>query len=366
MSEYLKIDVYQIMLLLNELFESRQNTLNIYMPYFGDPIFTIALFAENTTKASKVRFNLSFRNYQQKSRGRHLREIPDYNTIQAILLQSGIIEYPNFDEFLKILVQYANRDFLKGDRPVFLGLDTNLFRDLFYSANYSVLKNIPQNTIGFSLSPNVKDELSFDNKKYKNKDLYALAEHARDAEFKSIIYDFFNQPCLHDRLCRLAFSEIEKVKRIHWIELLPELDEKELEATGDLNIIKTYKLASEERNVDILLLSRDDGFIGHAQGIHGIRTFEIETPRYDRKIIDVVRWGKICRLIYLSAVIAGAIAIQSDKEKFYLSGIWKGKRTTDWDKERLLVYRPAQNSPVFEKSWKSLQVLKQANWENIL
>lgn len=349
------------MTLLNELYRSGQTDLILNIPFIKKPLFSIHLEAESVNgPLSEIVFNIRFKEYYNQVSKYNYYEIPDFGTLQSILLQSGIVEYPNFTEFLALLHNLCQRDFLRGDRPVFMGLDTNLFRDLFYSAHFYKLANIPQNKIGFSLSPNVKDELTFDKRKYKNSDLKKLARCCITSEFVNIVEDFFNQPCLNDRLCRLGFVEIEKVKRIHWIELLPELDEREIESSGDLNIIKNYKLAAEERNVDILLLSRDDGFIGHAQGIPGIITFQIEKPSFKPTKFKVSFWRDICRLFYLTSVICGAVQIQTEKEKFLYKGIWKGKNTSDWNKEKMQCISLKKSSLVFKECLRSWSIIDEA------
>lgn len=371
------IDVYRLMTLLNELYRAGQKELLIFMPYLKDPLFSIQLVPvgvqptgrpENPSgQRSQVSLLVQFRAYQRfldslKS-GKIAREIPNYGTLQALLLQSGIVEYPNFAEFLALLERMCQRDFHRGERPVFMGLDTNLFRDLFYSSHYQVLEHIPQNKIGFSVSPNVKDELTFDKKKYRNRDLEALCEFCVERQFRIVVKDFFNQSGLHDRLRRLGWVELEKIKRIHWIELLPELDTLELEGSGDLNIIKTYKLAAAERNVDILLLSRDDGFIGHAQGIPGIITFQIQNPVFRGRKYTVPGWRNICQLIYLSSVVCGAIRLQAAKDAYLVQGIWKGKKSGDWDRERMQIMPLIEKSNALKHSQRAWRVLDTEGWE---
>lgn len=361
------IDVYRLMTLLNELYRAGKSELAVSMPYLEKPIFALRLLSEDQTETpSEVSFLPRFREYQNfldKLPSRSgAREVPDYGMLQALLLQAGIVDYPNFNEFLAKLHQLCQRDFHKGDRPVFLGLDTNLFRDRFYSAHYQVLEHIPDNKIGFSVSPNVKDELTFDKRKYKAHDLRALAELCKHSHFRAAVEDFFNQSCLHDRLCRLGFVELDKVKRIHWIDLLPELDEKELERSPDLNIIKTYKLAAAERNVDILLLSRDDAFIGHAEGIPGLLTFQIQKPHVRGQKFKVAKWRHLCQLLYLATVVCGAIRVDGVKESFLLKGIWKGKRSQDWNFERLRIAPLSSKSVVFNNCLRAWRVLDAREW----
>ncbi|MFQ5641285.1 MAG: hypothetical protein ACE5IR_25180 [bacterium] len=359
------IDVYRLMTLLNEMYRSGQKEFVLFVPYLKEPFFSVRLIPEaHDGKKSVVGILVRFQEYRQRiSQGRSggvAREIPDYNTLQILLVQSGIVEYPNFTDFLALLHEMCQRDFHKGDRPVFMGLDTNLFRDLFYSAHFHTLDRIPHNKIGFSVSPNVKDELSFDKRKYKNRDLKTLSDLCVDSQFRYVVEDFFNQSCLYDRLCRLGWVELEKAKLIHWIELLPELDERELEKSPDLNIIKTYKFAAAERNVDILLLSRDDGFIGHAQGIPGIVTFQIETPVFTGSTYRVAKWRHICQLIYLSAVVCGAVRLQGARDAFLFQGIWKGKKSSDWNRERIKIAALSQSSKVFvqcQKAWRVLDAM---------
>lgn len=370
MSRSIIIDVYRLMALLNELFSDGQKAFEVFMPFLKPALFSVKLHTEEEAeRTSEVELMVPYRHYQESIQRINppfvRREIPQYRALQALLVQAGIREYPNFNRFLLKVHELCQRDFHKGDRPVFMGLDTNLFRDRFYSANYYTLEHIPDNKIGFSVSPNVKDELTFDKSKYKERDLRDLARAAVDRQFSEVILDLFNQSCLADRLRRLGFVELEKIKRIHWIELLPELDPKEVENSPDLNIIKTYKLAAAERNVDILLLSRDDGFIGHAEGIPGILTFQIEYPSIKAGKPVPARWHHICQLLYLAAIVSGVVRVKASESVFLLQGIWKGKRSRDWNKERIQMTTLRDGCPVFARCQKVWRVLDGAKWEAV-
>ena len=359
------VDVYRLMTLLNEWYRSGQSECLIFSPYFKEPIFSIHLVPESQAgQPSQVKLLLRPREYNRFLEGVRdhgvRREVPDYGHVQDLLLQAGVVEYPNFKHFLAELQRLCQRDFHRGDRPVFLGLDTNLLRDRFYSAHFDILEEIPHNKIGFGVSPYVKDELTFD-RKYKKRASRALREIASDRTFAEAVEKFVNQNCLEDRLRRLGWVEFLKVKRIHWIELLPELDERELESP-DLNIIKTYKFAAAERNLDILLLSRDDAFIGHAQGIPGISTFQVERPNLRATAYAVPRWRNLCQLIYLSAVVFGAIRLHAKRDAFLIQGIWTGKGTTEWNRERVLISPYQTNTQAFARCRKAWRVLDALDW----
>lgn len=366
MKNQIYISVNEMMSLLNELFIDGQTDLTIYIPFFEDKVYHIKLVPENSNwEGSAVNLLVDFRSYDQfvdSITDRYVAgQIPKFESLQALLVQSGIAEYPNFGQLMHRLQELCERDFLHGDRPVFIGLDTNLFRDRFYSVRIDYLKRLPRNKIGISISPYVKDELSFKDK-YRNSHLKRLKQACKNPVYERGIEELFNQNCFYDRMRRLGFVEITKAKRIHWIELLPELEHNELEDSNDLNIINSYKKASNDGNVDILLLSKDHDFIAQAQGIAGIFPFLIESIKFAGNTFYVNNWNRICQFIYLAAITNGFIELKSTRESWLIFGIWRGKTSKDWEQERVLVMSSGQKGGTFQRVHRDIKILQDMSW----
>lgn len=345
MNDCIKIKHEYLNAFFNLLFQTEIVDFDIYGGFYPKPVFRVQLSLYNN-ETSNVNFLLnsrSFHDFSMQYSNEIRRELLNLKDIFMLLVMSGIAGYPGFDEFAAKLEQFEQRDFLKGDRPVFVGLDTNLVRDRFYSAHHTLLKSTPLHKIGFSISPYVNDELNYQFK-YSADFLKKMLQKLPDSTprwMKDCIQDFYNQNKLNDRLRRLGFVEIAKMSKSHWVELLPELDPRELNNSPDINIINSYKWAAMERNVDIVLLSRDENFCSQAMGISGIYPIFLETPKIDfgKPEYQVDGWNAIAELLLVAAIAFGFISISINKLKLtmVLQGIWAGKREDDWQNEALLL-----------------------------
>ena len=353
---------HSLMVLLNQLYRSGLQDIFLFSPFHEKPVLKTSFGKDSTgDERTQVRILPKKNEYEKivdRQRNGFLRkQIPPYNDLADMMVQAGICGYRNMPQLEKALLEHTRRDFLAGDRPVFVGLDTNLLRDRFYSARADSLRKLPAHRIGFSISPYVKDELDFD-RKLKQRDLNDLSSAVVFSELASLTHELFNQNQMIDRKKRIGFVEIARIKKLHWIELLPELDADELESAQDLNIINSYKFASVQRNMDILLLSRDDGFIGHAQGIAGIFPFLLEGPKQKGREYACHGWDHLCQLLYLAAIAYGFVLLQSGENAVVVMGIWRGKRYQDWNDELVQVrpvYKAKRLWQACLPSWKALE-----------
>lgn len=360
MSEMMKIQDWDIFSILNHIYKNKRPIFHINIPYQKEPLVR----AELKSNRAFIRLNYSSQTYKSQLENTNNssleRELPSHNQLHSMLVQSGILEYSNLDAMLKTLYQLCNRDFMSGDRPVYMGLDTNLFRDRFYTTQYEWLKRLPHNRIGVSVSPYVTRQLDAP-RKYKEKHIHYLKDICEHERFRRYFWQFFNQNYLEDRLRRIGYVEIEKARRLQWIILLSEMDEDELQDNSDSNIILNYKMASEERNVDIFLLSRDDAFIGQAEGIPGLHPFFVDLPKISSSSIPVKNWYNLVQFIYVLTILYGIIELETDEFSLIFLGIWRGKRNKDWKDEALKLILPRPSDSLFPLI-RNLKTLQQMKW----
>lgn len=352
---------WDLFTLFNYFLSFKSPIFHVTIPYLKHPLFHIQLFENSAT----IRCNYSFGEYNQQLA--HLQnqsifsEILSYNDLKETFIQSGILPYPNLQELLVTVQNLSNRDIIRGDRPLFLGLDTNLYRDRFYTTQYHWLKKLPRNKIGLMLSPHVKGELRV-SYKYTDKHIRRLRNACAHSFYQKYISDFINQNRLEDRQKRLGFEETEKINHIHWIIVLPWLKKEQLQENEDQNIILNYELAVQERNIDLILLSRDKDFIDMAHGISGIHTLLLETPSMHIAQNAAPSWYNLAQFIYVLAVQFGMIVLENKEVSLVLQGIWRGKNGEDWDNESLKLTPQIKNKAMSEMI-KNLKIIKAMNWQ---
>ncbi|HQU73028.1 MAG TPA: hypothetical protein PLG66_12070 [Calditrichia bacterium] len=337
----------------------------VLIPYTETPLLTISL------QPGKARAHLVLgrKAYQKEcgiTPGRSgFSETPPFDVIKETLIQSGILEYPNLSQFLKELHHFTRQGFQQSRRPLCLALDTNLLRDRFYTTQQGWISHLPQNQVGFVVSPHIKMELNFTKTKYREKHLSYFRKQMAAKAFQKYISRFNNQNCLEDRRRRLGFLEFEKMRQKQWLIELPTLDEDELQGSGDNNIILNYRQAVEEQQIDILLLSRDSDFIAQAEGIAGIHPFRLQTPANPVSQIDIGNWEQLSQFLYCLTITYGMIAILQDKTLIHLMGIWSGKLPGDWKREELLIFMDEEESAHLA-IMRQLQILKEMDLEHEL
>ncbi len=360
MKENLVIRTQDMYVMLNYFFCSKKPAFQIDTPFLSDPLFLVSLNKAGIRLQSPYNHSAYQQEITRARKHRLEHEIPDFRSVKEILCQSGIVRYPNLDQLLLEVHQLCDRDFMMGDRPAFLGLDTNLFRDRFYTTQHDWLRMLPDNKVGISISPYVKREL-LSKKKYSDRTVNRFKEAAVQGEFKKYFNEFFNQSRLEDRRRRLGHVEIRKARRLQWIILLPDLDEDELQDNPDSNIILSYQLAVQERGVDILLLSRDHDFIAQAAGIPGIQPFLVESIVVKDLNHTIDQWNHLVQLLYLLAIHFGVIRVQNRDIKIILMGVWRGKTDHEWSRECLKLVLPEMDTPEITL-WQNLDILQKMNW----
>jgi len=123
-----------------------------------------------------------------------------------------------------------------------------------------------------------------------------------------------------------------------------------------------FVMAAQERNVDILLLSRDSDFIDMARGYPGIMPFELQIPSLSNYTLSIRKWYFLIQFIYILAVHYGLIQLQGGAFDFLLLGIWRGKSNDDWRNEslKLIINR---KSDYMMNMVKDIRILQEMKWE---
>lgn len=362
MKAELTVSRWDLFTIFNSIYRNKIKQVKILVPYLKYPLFEIAV----QQNRAQIKLNYKQHEYNKEiEQYRFLRafqEIPDFSSVKEVIIQSGILEYSNLTELLAELHRACQWDYIKGERPVYMALDTNLMRDRFYSTQHAWLETLPQNKIGFSISPYIKGELDFTRCKYKQGYLSQLKKACVHPVFHNYYTKFFNQNCLNERKRRLGYLEFEKVHRLQWVIMLPTLDEDELQENGDQNIILNYQKAAEDRNLNVFLLSRDSDFIARAEGIVGIHPFLLETPALPDSPLLTKDWYQLSQFFYCMAVHFGMIRVETQLSKMILLGIWSGKKPGDWKKENLILHFDTTQT-VAEKLFIQLVKLRELKWE---
>lgn len=338
MKNELVVDTNSLLMLFHALFRENEAALQLFVPYFKPPLMKI----EPGGSGFRITILPKANQYNRSVSGNKSRngsaEVPGFDNLRDILVQSGIISYPNLGALRKKLANQAHRDYFLGERPLYLALDTNLLRDRFYTSQKEWLDNLAAYRVGFLISPYTKFELNFTRNKYRDRAVGKLLQRSVHRHFEPFLRKLFNQNNLEDRRRRLGFMELNKLHRHQWARELAVLEDEELQKDGDANIILSYRQAVEERNIDILLLSRDSDFIARAEGISGIEPMLLETPRFNTKNLPACDVMQLSQMLYCLAVTFGAIGLRGGDGFFVLCGAWTGKRPEDWRQERMQLF----------------------------
>lgn len=246
-----------------------------------------------------------------------INNVPTFDELKVCFYASSLILSPDFPAMAKTIEDGKNRRLLMGDRPLFIGYDTNSLR---HRTNRVVEKIIGVNEringqkIGYCLSGVVKKELRnhWDKK-------YGSTELLESLWGRELTRGFLNQPPLKARMARLGAVEYKRIMSN------PNCEEIRSRGYGDSAIIESYKRYQEIHDVDMLLLSGDNNFtsMAHEDKMHALYV------RQPGKLPDVIDgdWFDIIELLYCLALVFGLIFVGN----VYVRGIWSGKGGTEWD-----------------------------------
>jgi hypothetical protein len=252
----------------------------------------------------------------------HEKEYPFYADLVTCFYASGILRSSGEAELKEKLKEGVKRDFLKGNKPLFIGYDTNSLRHRTNVIVERMLSSISRDAatkIGICLNESVKHELrgQWDHK-YKKSEVDDLGPDFRK---------FLNQHPKNSRLARIGAVEYKHLLA------QPNTGEASGSGTGDNAIISSYETFIKERNVDLLLISGDNDFVAMAHDERIPALFMRQPVSCGSEVI--AGWDRVVDLLYCAAVVFGHIILSG----ISIYGVWTGKVEEDWDNYHLFIER---------------------------
>lgn len=310
--------------ILNELYKTSDSITIKYPPIgrlftieFGDKCI-VKPISEHSYKDERKRF--LFKNKSQLLDN----EVPKSSDFRQCVFASGILKSDGQEELEEKIKEGGQRNLLNGNRPLFVGYDTNALRwrlNKVVESTISDLSSTNISQIGLCISGNVSDELSYQwSPKYKG----------RQIPIPNLLFsrDFLNQQPKDARMARLGAIEQKQIFG------LPQFKKVEYFRHGkepDDRIIESYDKFSKDYNVDVLLISGDKDFVYKAQA----KRMNAHLVKYPSAIDNSTKfyseWDNVANLIFCTAIIFGYI----EMENINIYGIWIGKEGKDWDSYNL-------------------------------
>jgi len=298
-----------IMVLLNEFYLNGKYRISVSAPMIGE------MYRFELGRAPALHM-LTLDEYYERYSSACLEaerevagEVPDHSEYRRVLQSSGVLKPENYTEVLRVLEEESDRNFMRGDRPLYIGFDTNAI-----ISRFPVI--MPEVKCGFCLSSGIMKELHpefIEEKIGKNK-----ANLLR----KCGMGELFNQPVMRARKFRLGAVEYRKLMNREYAE--------EVEGDkGDLSIVESYSRFQRSKNADLILISEDAGFVEVASD-YRIKAVHLVQAKEVPKRADVT-WEELAELLYVTAVVYGRIRVRSVS----MCGVWMGKSGDDWNSERV-------------------------------
>ncbi len=250
-------------------------------------------------------------------------EIPTDMDLVTCLYASSILRSEEESSLKDKLQEGCQRNLLKGDKPLFVGYDTNSLRHRSNRVVANILSELPRDSaanMGFCLNESVKTELRYRwNHKYKMPDVNTLGKVHRQAR------TFLNQHPKDARMARLGAVEYKHIMT------QPNCVEINGRGYGDNKIVRSFESFRDKRNVDILLISGDNDFTAMAHEEKMNALYMKQPTNYSTEL--EASWEQVVELLYCVAVVFGHVFI-NDIDVF---GIWTGKVEDDWDGYRVSI-----------------------------
>jgi hypothetical protein len=319
----MRLTRHQLTLLLNALATTGTKTIPIEHPcnevgellevHLRDPL------------SSTVRFTQGALSYQD-SREAVLREygeapyqdLPQSNDYVAAMIAGGLTDIGNLDEIKTFLDRHGYPDLEAGHRPVFAGIDANLFPWRIQKAigidpqTGTTDENGRDAVNGYALATGVKEELDWHYKHYETRTL----TDAFGEEFERLS----DQPAGDSRQGFLGRQEYQRITSERRFDIVES-------GTGDAEIIDGYQQYLEEQRNDLLLFTNDYGFVDMARD-NGLNAHHVEIP-VDLPPKTSASWWSIENTLYYLAVAFGVLTLP----KVTVYGVWNGKQGKHWQDE---------------------------------
>lgn len=341
------IPLSQLLLLLNGFYASDAKRFEVH-----SLLFNLKLFTAKVGEDSKISEIPDRASYSRQISGLGIgEEVPRYNVYRDCLISAGVLLPVQWEEICRELLEIIDRDKLRGERSVFISLDTNALVERQYTNVSTYLKKArkdrEQLKAGYVIATGVISELEKFEEKYSESDITTFKQSLGvDRELADQV---FNQLKLKSRILRLGYVEYKKIAAREYFE---EIESE----TGDIGIIKGLEQFSKAKDVDVLVLSEDSDFIEKATS-HRLLGIRLDYPA-ELQSNYKVRWEEIAQILYTTSIIYGSIAIKG-KINAKIFGIWKGKKGEHWNNEVLKV--KTENRELEEFLAKNLKILEAMN-----
>lgn len=309
----------RLMVLLNELYYSKINKIEINYPPLGF-IFSIDIGEKCKISIIDPKEYDYKRNDLIKKLRKFEEEIPNFENLINILTISGILHPQNINDMRKQIDDKCKRDLYQGDKMLFIGFDTNI---LMFRTN-RIIQDLYKGRGGICLVDLLSKELELIwDKKYKGRNLQNLPQEL------CFLQLFTNQPVPKARQARLASVEYRFIKNNpNTRQIVTDY----LAGEGsDPKIIASYKKFEKENDVEMVLFSGDMNVTGMVRNA-SMNLIPVIRKTYSPQLIEI-NWEQAVELIYVSAIIYGYITLNG----MDVYGIWKGKNDDDWNEENLSI-----------------------------
>ena len=328
----------EIITLLNEFYLNGIYRLKVSSPLFRE-IYSFELRKEPVVSA------MTLDQYSEKYDSLRLKCVPEVaeeipgptEEYRWIFQSSGVLKPENYAEIVKELEDEADRDFMRGDKPLYVGFDTNAL-----ISRFPVI--MPEVKCGFCLHCGTLKELHprYIEEKIRGTKANVLKKYG----FTEVL----NQPPLKVRKFKVGAVEYRKLKRREYAE--------EIEGEpGDLSMIKDYQNFQRSRNADVLLISEDSNFVEVAND-HRIKAIHVRQAKDIPNKLNPT-WGELVELLYITAIAYGVIQVKSA----LIFGVWRGKTKDDWNSEHLKVeFKDGKLAAEMERNLRILKSCGRLKW----
>lgn len=315
----MKLQRQHLTTLLNTFYDDGVTTIPVKHP--SEDIGELVRFELGDYQASTVRFTCGPLTYESKHEDLErqydeqiVADLPGPEHYMRALVGGGAAPLENHDEVETFVDRHGYPDLAAGHRPVFAGIDTNLFMwrpesllSLDPNSNSDGSGRAPVS--GYALSAGVKRELDFH---FRHNNPRRLAD-AFGAEFTRLK----GQPTSDNRQGLLGLYAYRQLMAEHNVDVVP--GEK-----GDSAIIGSYHGYHDQDRNQVILFSNDRGFIERAHD-RGLTAQHVSFP-VDTRRKATVSWHDIVETLYLLTVIFGVLVLP----KVTLYGAWEDKDGRDW------------------------------------
>lgn len=326
--------------------KERLQTIDVVYPPIGK-LFTISIGETCTiVPVSSTDYRSNRERFLASCSKNHILEgeIPTADDLRTCFFASFILGLESEEEIKRILQGAAKRDLLKGEKPFFIGYDTNTLRFCLNSVIEDIVSGLhgtSASKIGYCLSEIVKGELRRQwDKKYSQSDIASL-----NMQFSR---NFLNQPPKAARMARLGAVEYKHIMA------QTNCQEVSGRGYGDDAIIRSYKFFRDKSNVEMCLISGDNNFTAMAHD-EKMQAIYIKQPTSYGKSIECT-WDQIVDLLYTTTNIFGYLLLGEVE----VCGVWRGKTEDDWDRYRLLIN--TNNKDLEKDLFRDMRILEKVSY----